>query len=70
MNREVHVRFCEGRGVRLPPATRPEGTISDMFRQQRRPTLSTVQAVCGALDLSLGDVIRFTAPDRQPPGAA
>jgi len=22
MNREVHVRICEGRGVRLPPATR------------------------------------------------
>ncbi len=22
MSREVHVRFCEGRGVRLPPATR------------------------------------------------
>src|SRR6516164_1692049 len=23
MNREVHVRFCERRGVRLPPATHP-----------------------------------------------
>jgi len=22
MNREVHVRICEGRGVRFPPATR------------------------------------------------
>jgi hypothetical protein len=22
MNREVHVRFCESRGVRFPPATR------------------------------------------------
>ena len=23
MNREVHVRFCERRGVRFPPATHP-----------------------------------------------
>src|SRR5512134_2941237 len=23
MSREVHVRFCESRGVRLPPATHP-----------------------------------------------
>jgi len=25
MNREVHVRICEGRRVRLPPATRRRG---------------------------------------------
>jgi NADPH:quinone reductase len=25
MNREVHVRICGSRGVRLPPATRPRG---------------------------------------------
>jgi hypothetical protein len=25
MNREVHVRICEGRGVRFPPATRRRG---------------------------------------------
>lgn len=25
MNREVHVRFCEGVGVRFPRATRPVG---------------------------------------------
>jgi len=24
MSREVHVRFCESRGVRFPPATRLE----------------------------------------------
>jgi hypothetical protein len=24
MSREVHVRFCESRGVRLPPATHPD----------------------------------------------
>lgn len=29
MNREVHVRFCESRGVRFPPATRlpPRGAV-------------------------------------------
>ena len=25
MNREVHVRFCEGLGVKFPRATRPPG---------------------------------------------
>jgi hypothetical protein len=25
MSREVHVRFCEGRGVQLPPATLLKG---------------------------------------------
>jgi hypothetical protein len=27
MNREVQVRFCESRGVQLPPATRPSGVV-------------------------------------------
>ena len=27
MNREVQVRFCESRGVQLPPATRPFGSV-------------------------------------------
>lgn len=38
------------------------GTLSDMFLGRRRPTLGTIQAICTALDLGLGDVIRFEAP--------
>jgi transcriptional regulator with XRE-family HTH domain len=35
------------------------GTISDIFRENRQPTLNTLQAVCAALQLSLEEVIIF-----------
>ena len=34
-------------------------TVSDMLRGHRRPTFGSVQAVCVALGLDLGDVIVF-----------
>lgn len=40
MNREVHVRICEGRRVRFPPATRPASgngvVVSDAEKAQAR----------------------------------
>ena len=30
MSREVHVRFCESRGVRFPPATRLDKSDTSM----------------------------------------
>ena len=35
------------------------GTLSDMTLGRRRPTLGTLQAMCGALGLVLSDVIVF-----------
>jgi len=35
------------------------GTLSDLTTRRRRPTFGTVQALCGALDLSLPGVIVF-----------
>jgi hypothetical protein len=32
MNREVHVRFCEGLGVKFPGPTRHEEAIQDVSR--------------------------------------
>jgi len=35
------------------------GTVSDLGKRRRRPTLGTVQALCVALGLTLPDVIVF-----------
>jgi DNA-binding Xre family transcriptional regulator len=35
------------------------GTLSDALALRRRPTLSTLQAICRSLNLTLADVIRF-----------
>jgi DNA-binding XRE family transcriptional regulator len=35
------------------------GTISDMFRGRRRPTLATIQAIAITLELNLADIITF-----------
>jgi transcriptional regulator with XRE-family HTH domain len=47
-----------------------EGTVSDMFRSRRRPTLGTVQAISVALGLVLADVIVFAEPARDQSEAA
>jgi DNA-binding Xre family transcriptional regulator len=36
-----------------------EGTLCDLFAGRRRPTFGTLHAVCGALNLSLEDVVAF-----------
>ena len=49
-------------------------TLTDMCSGRRRPTFGTVQAVCGALGLTVADVIVFEddpessgfPPDRHP----
>lgn len=35
-------------------------TLSDMLRGRRRPTFGSVQAVCVALGLELGDILVFS----------
>src|SRR5215471_3320031 len=43
MNREVHVRFCEGLGVKFPGPTRPERRFAAMpqsFRNRRSTGLT------------------------------
>jgi len=39
-----------------------EGTLCDLFAGRRRPTLGTLRALCKAIDLSLAEVIEFSAP--------
>ena len=36
-----------------------EGTLCDLFAARRRPTFGTLRALCDALELALGDVIKF-----------
>jgi DNA-binding Xre family transcriptional regulator len=36
-----------------------EGTLCDLFAGRRRPTFGTLRALCGALDLSLEDILAF-----------
>ena len=43
-------------------------TLADMCSGRRRPNLRTVQAVCTALDLTIGDIIVFDDDDRSPSG--
>jgi DNA-binding Xre family transcriptional regulator len=38
-----------------------EGTLCDLFAGRRRPTFGTLHAICQALELSLEDVIVFSA---------
>jgi transcriptional regulator with XRE-family HTH domain len=38
-----------------------EGTLCDMFAGRRRPTFGTLRALCQAVDLSLAEVIEFSA---------
>ena len=38
-----------------------EGTLCDMFAGRRRPTFGTLRALCQAVDLSLSEVIDFSA---------
>jgi DNA-binding Xre family transcriptional regulator len=38
-----------------------EGTLCDLFGGRRRPTFGTLHAICGALDLSLKEIIDFGA---------
>ena len=40
-----------------------EGTLCDLFAGRRRPTFGTLRALCGALDLSLHDVLEFASHD-------
>ncbi len=49
MSREVHVRFCEGVGVKLPRATRLR--VLAPSRWKLRKAVQTVNAVLGALCL-------------------
>lgn len=41
-------------------------TLSDMLRGRRRPTFGSVQAVCAALSLDLGEVIVFLDDQVEP----
>jgi putative transposase len=41
MNREVHVRFCESRGVRFPPATRHNAVAESFFATIKRELIDT-----------------------------
>jgi hypothetical protein len=36
VNREIHAGICEGRGVKIPPATRPRGALVSDCRTERR----------------------------------
>ena len=38
-----------------------EGTLCDLFAGRRRPTLGTLRALCQTVDLSLAEVIEFSA---------
>jgi transcriptional regulator with XRE-family HTH domain len=38
-----------------------EGTLCDLFAGRRRPTFGTLRALCGALDLTLEDVLVFAS---------
>jgi DNA-binding Xre family transcriptional regulator len=38
-----------------------EGTLCDLFAGRRRPMFGTLRAICHALELSLTDVIEFSA---------
>jgi len=51
MNREVHVRFCERRGVRFPPATLLVATDKDV--RDSRPATSVVVVVASLVRLEL-----------------
>jgi len=42
-------------------------TLTDMCTRRRRPTFSTVMAICGALGLAVADVIVFEDDDRDGP---
>lgn len=51
MSREIHVRFCEGLGVRVPRATRL--VILCRTRAQAKQSLSQVREIMGLLRLQL-----------------
>jgi transcriptional regulator with XRE-family HTH domain len=54
------------RGALAQSARVDPGTVSDLFREQRQPTLNTLQAICTALQMSLEEVIIFV--DDKPKG--
>jgi hypothetical protein len=49
MSREVHVRFCESRGVRFPPATHP--LVLGTTRGQAKVALGRLCALLAELGL-------------------
>ena len=51
MSREVHVRFCESRGVRFPPATLP--VVLCRTRQEAERALAALTAILAELGLAL-----------------
>ena len=60
MNREVHVRFCEGLGVKFPRATRPlihtfapETSAQDLEKKKAEPKHRSVlgKSNCGFLSI-------------------
>jgi RNA-directed DNA polymerase len=51
MSREVHVRFCESRGVRFPPATHP--VVVCRTRQEAERALAALTAILAELGLAL-----------------
>jgi DNA-binding Xre family transcriptional regulator len=38
-----------------------EGTLCDLFAERRRPTFGTLRALCHVLEVSLGEIVIFTA---------
>src|SRR5512144_3406225 len=53
MSREVHVRFCERRGVRLPPATHL--LVMCRTRAEAEAALASLRQILGELGLQLKD---------------
>ena len=76
MNREVHVRICESRGVKFPPATRRLGVAQSMGAVGRReppaPTMYGVRRHRGARPiipaLDEGDIQQLIPQIRPGPG--
>src|SRR5450756_1621798 len=52
MNREVHVRICEGRGVRFPPATRRLVSATRRRPCTERTTIAAAQPTLDILSVA------------------
>ena len=60
MSREVHVRFCESRGVRFPPATHPIIVTAVLRSVARRAGAGAVRAHWPGTDDGFAALARLT----------
>jgi len=58
IDRERILRGLSQQGLAKAARVDP-GTLSDLLGCRRRPNLGTLSALCQALGMQLGDVIRF-----------